>query len=59
MSREFIELLAYCRDRMVRKKLEESKGLLDSCARDITVEQLRALLGTSLTRRRQWSPGAI
>lgn len=45
--REFIELLAYCRDRMVSgEKLEESvKRLLGSRARSITVEQLRALLG--------------
>lgn len=45
--REFIELLSYCRDRMVsEEKLQESvKRLLDSCGNNIAVEQLRAILG--------------
>lgn len=45
--RDFIELLSYCRDNMVsEEKLEESvKRLLDVCGDDVTVEQLRALLG--------------
>lgn len=45
--REFIELLSYCRDRMVsEEKLQESvKRLLDSCGNNIVVEQLRAILG--------------
>ena len=57
--REFIELLSYCRDRMVsEEKLEESvKRLLDSCARDITVEQLRALLGNKSHEASAIEPG--
>ena len=58
--REFIELLSYCRDRMVsEEKLEESvKRLLDSCARDITVEQLRALLGNKSHEAPAMEPGS-
>ena len=40
------------------EKLEESvKRLLDSCARDITVEQLRALLGNKSHEASAIEPG--
>ena len=48
-SREFIELLSYCRDHMVsEEKLEESvKRLLSTCGNHATIEKLRALLGNN------------
>lgn len=45
--REFIDLLFYCRDQTVsEEKLEGSvRRLINSCGDNLTIEQLRALLG--------------